>query len=193
MDERGASTAGCSHGETFERLLKFLNRLDERHVHYRLGHTRPESVMIEVPLPGRRWEIEWAASRAWPRTCRLPSRTVTGRVIAAWPSFALIGSYELLMQQIRATATSLSSERPVARSSPARTADLAPPSAAQARTGTRRAAGSGLRDEALRWAMANRSVDGRLPSGRAIADQFGRHERWGRLVKHHMVGADPGA
>jgi hypothetical protein len=59
MDERGASTAGCSHGETFERLLKFLNRLDERHVHYRLGHTRPESVMIEVPLPDQRWEIEF--------------------------------------------------------------------------------------------------------------------------------------
>jgi hypothetical protein len=27
--------------------------------------------------------------------------TVTGRVIAAWPSFALIGSYELLMRQVR--------------------------------------------------------------------------------------------
>jgi hypothetical protein len=27
----------------------------------------------------------------------------TGRVIAAWPSFALIGSYELLMRQIRST------------------------------------------------------------------------------------------
>src|SRR5215469_10922667 len=27
--------------------------------------------------------------------------TVTGRVIAAWPSFALIGAYELLMRQVR--------------------------------------------------------------------------------------------
>jgi len=27
--------------------------------------------------------------------------TVVGRVIAAWPSFALIGSYELLMRQVR--------------------------------------------------------------------------------------------
>jgi Protein of unknown function (DUF2637) len=27
--------------------------------------------------------------------------TVTGRVIAAWPSFALTGSYELLMRQVR--------------------------------------------------------------------------------------------
>src|SRR5712692_11839284 len=31
--------------------------------------------------------------------------TATGRVIAAWPSFALIGSYELLMRQVRRTAT----------------------------------------------------------------------------------------
>jgi hypothetical protein len=42
-----------------------------------------------------------------------------------------------------------------------------------------------LRREALRWAMANRGEDGNLPSGRAIAEQFGRHERWGRLVKQH--------
>jgi hypothetical protein len=30
--------------------------------------------------------------------------TVYGRVIAAWPSFALIGAYELLMRQVRHTA-----------------------------------------------------------------------------------------
>src|SRR5215472_12659535 len=31
--------------------------------------------------------------------------TLIGRVIAAWPSFALIGSYELLMRQVRRTAS----------------------------------------------------------------------------------------
>lgn len=31
--------------------------------------------------------------------------TTIGRVIAAWPSFALIGSYELLMRQVRRTAS----------------------------------------------------------------------------------------
>jgi hypothetical protein len=30
---------------------------------------------------------------------------VTGRVIAAWPSFALIGSYELLMRQVPSAGT----------------------------------------------------------------------------------------
>ena len=32
--------------------------------------------------------------------------TVTGRVIAEWPSFALIASYELLMRQVRHAAES---------------------------------------------------------------------------------------
>ena len=40
---------------------------------------------------------------------------------------------------------------------------------------------------AWEWAMANRSDDGVLPSGKAIAEQFGRHERWGRLVKQEGV------
>src|SRR5262249_51775179 len=31
--------------------------------------------------------------------------TTVGRVIAAWPSFALIGFYELLMRQVRRTAS----------------------------------------------------------------------------------------
>ncbi len=31
--------------------------------------------------------------------------------------------------------------------------------------------------------MAHRGDDGSLPSGKQIASQFGRQERWGRLVK----------
>jgi hypothetical protein len=46
-------------GEPFGRLLAFLNRLDQLHVHYGLGHTRPESVMVDLALPGRRWEVEF--------------------------------------------------------------------------------------------------------------------------------------
>jgi hypothetical protein len=47
----------------------------------------------------------------------------------------------------------------------------------------------------LQWAMRNRDADGTLPSGKAIADQFGRHERWGRLVKQpgKVAQADTGA
>ena len=113
---------------------------------------------------------------------------MTGRVIAAWPSFALIGSYELLMRQIR-TGAATRPPRPegtaTSRTHAASSAPAARPGAAgPPGRGGSRASGRGLQREALEWAMANRDADGRLPSGRAIADQFGRHERWGRLVKH---------
>jgi hypothetical protein len=37
--------------------------------------------------------------------------TAAGRVIAAWPSFALIGSYELLMRQVRRAASTRADKR----------------------------------------------------------------------------------
>ena len=119
--------------------------------------------------------------------------TLTGRVIAAWPSFALIGSYELLMRQIRAGAsTSSAARRPrrtavaAAARSPASDKTTGGSSArrtVQSRSGTR------LRNEAWEWALTNRGGDGKLPSGKAIADQFGRHERWGRLVKREGLAS----
>jgi hypothetical protein len=45
--------------EVFGWLLDFLNRLDAAHIHYTLGHTRPESVMVDISLPGGRWEVEF--------------------------------------------------------------------------------------------------------------------------------------
>ncbi len=112
--------------------------------------------------------------------------TATGRLIAAWPSFALIASYELLMRQIRAAA-GMRSARPRATASPG------PPTAARLRPRSSR----GAQDRPRRsWAeaaglgmgLAHRQAHGSLPSGRAIADQFGRHERWGRLVKQYGTG-----
>jgi Protein of unknown function (DUF2637) len=153
--------------------------------------------------------------------------TLIGRLIAAWPSCALIGSYELLMRQIRQSAR----QRPAAASayapktpSPAADTDAegppAPPatatavpahaSAASRRATTRQAATCGtgrasapsdphasaegarprqrrqtadLRLRAWQWALANRDAHGQLPAGKVIAAQFGRKERWGRLVK----------
>jgi hypothetical protein len=58
MDGPGDSALG-GEGEPFARLLAFLNRLDQLHVRYSLGHTRPESVMVDLALPGRRWEVEF--------------------------------------------------------------------------------------------------------------------------------------
>jgi hypothetical protein len=118
--------------------------------------------------------------------------TGTGRVIAAWPSFALIAAYELLMRQIRRSAaatgkpqhskpgisrlqaTDESVQRP--RRSPRPTSCCDGP-------GGRGGATLDLRRQAWEWALANRAGDGSLPSGAEIARQYGRHERWGRLVK----------
>jgi hypothetical protein len=41
--------------------------------------------------------------------------TATGRVIAAWPSFALIAAYELLMRQVRCAADAGQSRRRASR------------------------------------------------------------------------------
>jgi hypothetical protein len=117
--------------------------------------------------------------------------TATGRVIAAWPSFALIAAYELLMRQVRRTATASGRQQ---RANPGpqiygsdETAQRLRRSASGPRRNNERhgqvGAGRDFRRQAWQWALANRAGDGSLPSGREIASQYGRHERWGRLVK----------
>lgn len=48
--------------------------------------------------------------------------------------------------------------------------------------------GRELQREAWEWVLAQRKNSGSLPSGKVIADKFGRHERWGRLFKQAGVG-----
>ena len=55
MDSRDTS----ARIDVFGRLLDFLNRLDAAHIQYTLGHTRPDSVMVDIALPGWRWEAEF--------------------------------------------------------------------------------------------------------------------------------------
>lgn len=120
--------------------------------------------------------------------------TVSGRVIAAWPSFALIAAYELLMRQVRRSAETsgkaqLSSPaQKVSQGDPHGSVQCPPPrpsrpSKRSMGLGTQGGASLELRQAAWQWAVANRTGDGSLPSGREIAVQYGRHERWGRLVK----------
>ena len=119
--------------------------------------------------------------------------TAAGRVIAAWPSFALIGAYELLMRQVRRSAASgggLQRRKPAPQISREADDESAPrpqrrssgPGRVDGMAGTG-GAGRDLQQRAWHWALAHRAGDGSLPSGREIADQYGRHERWGRLVK----------
>jgi Protein of unknown function (DUF2637) len=104
--------------------------------------------------------------------------SATGRVIAAWPSFALIAAYELLMRQVRRSATG--GARPQERSADSQSSC---DSAAEPERVGLAGGGRDLQRQAWQWAQANRAGDGSLPSGREIAGRYGRHERWGRLVK----------
>jgi hypothetical protein len=121
--------------------------------------------------------------------------TLTGRVIAAWPSFSLIAACELLMRQVRRAAETAPYGRASARS-PRPSASAAAVSASEpvitcgSATPRRRTAGSDVRMDAWRWAQGNQAEDGSLPSGRAIAQQYGRHERWGRLVKRSELAGE---
>jgi len=121
--------------------------------------------------------------------------TVTGRVIAAWPSFALIAAYELLMRQVRRSAAASGKpqhRKPRSRISRPEGWGESVQRQRQHPSGPRRhsegPAGQGgasreVQQQAWQWALANRTEGGSLPSGREIARQYGRHERWGRLVK----------
>lgn len=134
--------------------------------------------------------------------------TMWSRIIHAWPSAALIGSYELLMRQFRADS------RGVRRAHSRRTHDASydtgasedhetpaagPQDDAHAHlrvvetdasehaevtevSGTDRRPPR-LQCEAWAWALRYRRELGRLPSGKEIAAAFGRRERWGRMVK----------
>ena len=117
--------------------------------------------------------------------------TLIGRVVAAWPSFALTASYELLTRQVRRGSVPAASAvsrpqrpRPAAASAakPAPAAELRLVRPAELGKGNR-TPGVHLQHRAWQWALANRASDGSLPSGSAIGAAHGRQERWGRLVK----------
>lgn len=41
-----------------EKLLDFLNKLEQYGISYRLNHVR-DSIMVELAIPGERWEVEF--------------------------------------------------------------------------------------------------------------------------------------
>jgi hypothetical protein len=127
--------------------------------------------------------------------------TATGRVIAAWPSFALIAAYELLMRQVRRSAASGTPQRrkPGSQTSRREDSDESVQRLRRHPSTPRRPSegldGKGgvsrdLQRQAWQWALAHRAEDGSLPSGREIAEQHGRRERWGRLVKRSGVAGE---
>jgi hypothetical protein len=135
------------------------------------------------PLP---WALLVAGSAAsLAANVAVAEPTATGRVIAAWPSFALIASYELLMSQVRRAADASALWQPAG---PSKWRDKAAADGAARRNPGQSSVPVGrYRREAQvlawQWALANRTGNGSLPSGKDIGREHGRHERWGRLVK----------
>lgn len=41
------------------RLLSFLDELRAAKIHYRLDQFRDDAIMVEVAVPGERWEVEF--------------------------------------------------------------------------------------------------------------------------------------
>jgi hypothetical protein len=111
-----------------------------------------------------------------------------GRVIAAWPSFALTASYELLTRQVRLGASRLGRQANHNGRGPRRVRRPGVPGRLACgwchhSNSAKAGAGYELQRRAWQWVLANGTADSSLPSGSAIARAHGRKERRGRLVK----------
>ena len=42
-----------------KEFISFLNKLEDNGIFYKLNKVRNEAVMVEVAIPGQRWEIEF--------------------------------------------------------------------------------------------------------------------------------------
>jgi hypothetical protein len=123
--------------------------------------------------------------------------TTWSRIIHAWPSFALIGAYELLMREFRTAArcvrtasaareqSSITEKKDVQGSGASEVWGVADLQTVHdtGRQSLDESALSPFQDRAWQWALEQQRETGRLPSGKEIAVHFGRKERWGRLVK----------
>jgi hypothetical protein len=152
------------------------------------------SLLLDSRLGGRGGVLPWVllitgALASLGANIAVAEPTVAGRVIAAWPSFALTASYELLMRQVRrASGSSVQGLESVCDEQIA--PDPSPRCPPHALPSRRLGAGRELRRQAWEWALEQREVGGSLPSGKAIACQFSRHERWGRLVKQAGIAGE---
>ncbi|USG67069.1 hypothetical protein NDK47_07200 [Brevibacillus ruminantium] len=40
-------------------LINFLNKLEKSKIFYKLNKVRDEAIMVEIAVPGQRWEVEF--------------------------------------------------------------------------------------------------------------------------------------
>ena len=43
----------------FQKLTRFLKQLEQDKIHYTLASHRDDAIMVQVAVPGERWEIEF--------------------------------------------------------------------------------------------------------------------------------------
>lgn len=46
-------------GNVFDKLVVFLQKLEQQQISYTLAHHRDDAVMVTVVVPGERWEVEF--------------------------------------------------------------------------------------------------------------------------------------
>jgi hypothetical protein len=44
-----------------EKLLNFISELEKRNIYHKLASYREDSIMVEITVPGERWEVEFFA------------------------------------------------------------------------------------------------------------------------------------
>jgi hypothetical protein len=116
------------------------------------------------------------SAAAAPGMSRSPGWPATGPATASW---------ELLTRQVRSSAPADDSPalREVGDGKDSAASLTVRDAAPRSRSGNGSAPPREVQRQAWRWALANRAGDGTLPAGSEIARQYGRRERWGRLVK----------
>lgn len=48
----------------FDKLILFLQNLEQQRISYTLAHHRDEAIMVTVAVPGERWEVEFLSDGA---------------------------------------------------------------------------------------------------------------------------------
>jgi len=43
------------------KLIDFLNELEDKKIHYKLAKYCDEYIMVEITVPGERWEVEFSS------------------------------------------------------------------------------------------------------------------------------------
>ncbi len=62
-EEAQAYVSGLSKrlwGNSFRKLTRFLNKLEANKIYYKLDRVRNEYIMVELAVPGQRWEVEFS-------------------------------------------------------------------------------------------------------------------------------------